>query len=92
MKAVRRLGLSPKERGDSHDDHTCPDIILLDDNRIVVIGEVPVGDDAARLREQILTLGGDVAANEGIVIIGMNVFRHAVQDFQRSPEISGSVV
>lgn len=35
-------------RGDSHDDHTCPDVILLDDNLIAVIGEILVGDDAAR--------------------------------------------
>lgn len=62
MKAVRRLGTTPKERGDTTGVSGSPDILELDDGNFAVIG-VDITDQLG----QRPLLDARCAANERIV-------------------------
>ena len=48
MRAIRRLGTSPAERGDTTNISGSPDILALDDGSFAVIG-VDITDELGRL-------------------------------------------
>lgn len=64
MRAVIRLGRTPRERGDTTNVSGSPDILALDDGSYVVIG-VDVTDEVSGLSE----LGARCAPNERVVRI-----------------------
>jgi hypothetical protein len=72
---VRRLGKSAKELGNSEDKDDCPDIWLLDNGDVAVIGR----DRTEAYRSQ-LPEGVGLASDERLVVIPGNMFRSAKPD------------
>ncbi|GIE34466.1 hypothetical protein Ait01nite_075110 [Actinoplanes italicus] len=79
MKIVRRLGLSPRERG-SLSNATCPDIFELSDGSFAVIGT----DRTSELISQ-LPADAAVADHERIVVIDRETLVAARRDIPRLP-------
>ncbi len=71
---IRRLGSTPQERG-SNATGTCPDMFLLDDGRIAIIGT----DMTEELTGKIPADAG-VADYERIVVIPREVLDQALND------------
>lgn len=78
MEFVRRLGLSPQERG-SLNNGTCPDILELSTGDFAVIGT-----DATELLESKLPPSAARAHYERIVVVSREVLLSAKRDI---PEI-----
>lgn len=72
---VRRLGKSAKELGNSDDKEDCPDIWLLDNGDVAVIGRDRTAAYRSRLPE-----GVALAADERLVVIPGNMLRAAKPD------------
>jgi hypothetical protein len=72
---VRRLGRSAKELGNSDDDDKCPDIWVLDNGDIAVIGRDLTAAYAPRLPD-----GVRLAPGERLVVIPGNMLSAARPD------------
>jgi hypothetical protein len=72
---LRRLGKPPKELGNTNDDDQCPDIWLLDNGDIAVIGRNCTADYRLRLPEGVI-----ISPDEDVVIIPGNTLRSAKPD------------
>ncbi|WP_328582278.1 hypothetical protein [Streptomyces sp. NBC_00370] len=71
----RRLGKSAQELGNSRDDDDCPDIWLLDNGDVAVIGRDLTAVYQARLPD-----GVSLAADERLVVIPGNMLSAAKAD------------
>nr|WP_223187601.1 hypothetical protein [Streptomyces sp. CBMA29] len=69
------MGKSAKELGNSGDDEKCPDIWLLDNGDIAVIGRDLTADYASRLPEGVM-----VGSGERLVVIPGNMLSAAKAD------------
>lgn len=72
---ARRLGKSAQESGNSRDDDDCPDIWLLDNGDVAVIGR-----DLTAVYETRLPTGISLAADERLVVIPGNMLGAAKPD------------
>lgn len=72
---VRRLGKSPKELGNTFDSNECPDMWLLDNGDVAVIGQ-----DATTTYQGRLPEGAALAPGERLVIIPGNILSSAKPD------------
>lgn len=74
IKAIRRLGKSPWELGESSRRPSCPDILEAEDGNFIVIGK--------DISDQIdLTLTNAVLSdNERAVLVPRSIFIHARKD------------
>jgi hypothetical protein len=72
---VRRLGQSAQELGNSKDNDECPDIWLLDNGDIAVIGRDLTAAYRTRLPE-----GAALGADESLVVIPGNMLSAAKKD------------
>jgi hypothetical protein len=79
MKATRRLGKTPAERGDTTDVSGSPDILELDDGAFAVIG-VDITDEIGTRP----LLDARCAANERIVWISRRTLISAKKDIPES--------
>jgi hypothetical protein len=75
MRAVRRLGKTPAELGNTTGVSGSPDILELDDGTFAVIG-VDITDQVADLP----ALGARCASNERVVRVPRNTFVAAKND------------
>jgi hypothetical protein len=75
-KIVRRLGTSPRQRG-SVTNYTCPDILVLDNDEIAVIGRE--GDQ--EILDQLWSVRAAVGPDEKLVIIPTGVYRSSLADY-----------
>lgn len=79
MKAVRRLGKTPAELGNTTGVSGSPDILELDDGAFAVIG-VDITDQVGDLR----VFGARCAPNERVVRIPRNTLTVAKSDIPES--------
>lgn len=79
MRAVRRLGKTPAERGDTTNVSGSPDILELDDGAFAVIG-VDITDQVGGLS----ALEARCASNERVVRVPRNTFVAAKNDIPES--------
>lgn len=79
MRAVRRLGKTPAELGNTTGVSGSPDILELDDGAFAVIG-VDITDQVADLP----ALGARCAPNERVVRVPRNTFVAAKHDIPES--------
>jgi hypothetical protein len=75
MKAVRRLGMTPAELGNTTGVSGSPEILELDDGAFAVIG-VDITDQVGDLA----LLGAQCAPNERVVRVPRNTFTAAKND------------
>ncbi|MEU0957201.1 hypothetical protein ABZ353_33475 [Streptomyces niveus] len=78
---LRRLGKSPKELGNTEGDDGCPDIWLLDNGDIAVIGPNCTADYRLRLPD-----GAIISPGEDLVIIPGNTLLSAKPDIPDASE------
>ena len=77
---VKRMGLSPKQLGNSYTDDGCPDILMMSNGDFAVIGVDLTDEYATNLPD-----GAIVGPGERLVVIPSSTLRTAIEAASTSP-------